>query len=153
MLDISSSYSTAYDNDALFQLQTLLDRAPKLYSLMFKTSIDSVLPLLECISKSIIKLDLQTFDEYFDDSNCPPLFLSTLGKQCQILSIRVYNRMSILQLVKEMPQLHTLNIELPPDTDKTDDDQLIEWLRRQLPSICMITRDLIHLNRIQIWIR
>jgi hypothetical protein len=60
--------------------------------------------------------------------------------------------MSILQLVKEMPQLHTLNIELPPDTDKTNDDQLIEWLRRQLPSTCMITRDLIHSNRIQIWI-
>jgi hypothetical protein len=153
ILDISFSYMEAYDKVALFQLQTLLDQAPKLYSLMFKSSIDLILPLLECTSESIIKLDFQTSDEYFDDSNCSTLFLSTLGKQCQILSIKVHDPMNILQLLKEMPQLHTLNIELPSDKYKTDNDQLIKWLRRQLSSTCMITRDLTYLNRIQLWIR
>jgi hypothetical protein len=157
-LDVSLSYTEAYNKDALFQLQTLLERAPQLHSLTVKSSIDSLLPLLECTNQSIVKLDFQNCNEYFNSSNCATLFLSSLGKQCKILSINVDDRMNILQLVKEIPQLQALNIQHPPDKYKTDfsssnHDQLIRYLQYHLPSTCKITRDSTQLNKIHIWIR
>ena len=62
--------------------------------------------------------------------------------------------MNILQLLKDMPQLRTLNVDFPEDKYRTDgDDQFIKYLKRQLPSSCTITRDFTHSNRIQLWIR
>jgi hypothetical protein len=155
MLDISLSYTEPYNSYALFQLQTLLERAPKLHTLTVQSSIDSLLPLLECTSQSIVKLDLQNCYEYFNHSNCATLFLSSLGKQCQFLEIKVDDRMNILQLVKEIPQLQALNIQYPPDKYKTDvsSSTVISWLQYHLPSTCTITRHSTQLNKIQIWIR
>jgi hypothetical protein len=158
VLDISLFYKKAYNQDASFQLQTLLGRAPKLYALAFHSSIDSLLPLLECMSASVFKLDLNGCTDYFNYTNCDTLCLSSLGKQCEILSIKVEDRMNIIQLVKEMSYLRSLNVECPPDKYKSDfslpcKDQLILWLKYQLPSTCAITRDSSHPDRIQLWIR
>jgi hypothetical protein len=158
VLQVSLCYEKAYNKAALFQLQSFLERAPKLYSLIIKSSIDLLLPLLESISESLVKLDLQHCDGYFNHSNCATLFLSSLGKQCRILSIKIEDRTNILQLIKEMPQLQTLNVEYPSNICQTDErlshnDHLIQWLQHKLPSTCIITRDSISLNKTHIWIR
>jgi hypothetical protein len=158
ILDIFLSYKEAYNKVASSELQTLFDRAPKLYSLTFKSSISSLLPLLECTSESIVKLNFENCDEYFNYSNCATLFLSSLGKQCKILSIKVDDRMNILQLVKEMSELRTLNVQHPPNKYKIDsslsnNDKLIKWLQHELPSTCTATRDSIYPDNIRIWIR
>lgn len=157
-LDISLSHKRIYHGDTSCQLQAILERAPKLTTLTIKSSIASLLPLLESTSKSIIKLDLQSLDQYFNHSDCATLFLSSLGKQCKILSIAVANQMNILQLVKEMPQLQTLNVKHPYnryriDSSSASNNQFIKWLRHQLPSTSTITRDPICPNKIRLWIR
>ena len=152
-LHITCSYPQTYNSHVSGQFQTFLDRAPRLRSLTFQSSINLVLPLLECIGKSITKIELQTSDEYFDWSTCKTLSLSQLAKQCHILSIKLHHRMNILQLVQKMSQIRTLNVDFPSNRYQTNDDQLIKWLQCQLPPTCMVAQDMTHSNRIQLWIR
>lgn len=72
------------------------------------------------------------------------MILSSLGKQCEILSIKVENYLNIIQLVKEMPKLRSLNAEYQSDDFKFDylrstTDGLIRWLQHQLPLTSVIT--------------
>ena len=157
-LDISLLYTKSYNKHASFQLQTLFGLAPKLYALNCKSSIDALLPLLESTSNSIVKLDFRKCVDYFNYSNCATLLLTSLGKQCQILSIKVNDRMNILLLIKEMPQLRSLNVEYLPDKHESDlaspyNNKLIKWLQHRLPTTCAITRDSSRSDTIQIWIR
>jgi hypothetical protein len=149
------------------QLQFLLYRSPHLRSLSFGIWFSSNLqvPPMEMTSISVRQLYLRglTCDSEwrcFDDKDCNHLYRSPLGKQCETLSIKVRNRRNILDLVNNMPNLQALNVQCKDDswTNENDiissiDDELVEWLRKQLPSSCMITRDTYDIHSIRLWIR
>jgi hypothetical protein len=71
--------------------------------------------------------------------------------QCKILLIDVKNRTCILELVHTMNHLQALTIRC--QDDPSIGDELFEWLRQNLPSSTMITRDYYPVCSIRLWIR
>jgi hypothetical protein len=129
--DQLTSLFISYDDDdnidsANFeQIQLLLDRAPRLNSLGFQFSS---LVLMQCLpikftSQSIRRLDLQKIDQFFDDQQCLLLNQSSLGIQCEILSIMVQNRTNIINLINTMINLRVLNVY---SQDDQNNDELIQ---------------------------
>ncbi|CAF1104767.1 unnamed protein product [Rotaria sordida] len=115
---------------------------------------------MEITSISVRRLDLQDYNCDFDEEQCIKLSHSPLGIQCETLLITVKNRTNILKLVNNMSNLQALNVQCLDDnwTDENDltssiDDELVEWLRQQLPSTCTIMRDTFHVHDIRLWIR
>lgn len=149
------------------QLQILFDRASHLYSLSVgRWSLTGLqVPLMENTSQSIRRLNLQNYvrgknSRYFDDEQCRKLIHSPLGKQCEMLLIKVKNRRNIIDLVNYMSNLRALNVRCEDD-DWTNEnqrilspqDELVEWLRDCLPSSCLVTRDTYHSQDVRLWIR
>ncbi|CAF1594051.1 unnamed protein product [Rotaria sp. Silwood1] len=142
-----------YNNDVRSQLQVVLDRAPRLYSLAFRSWSDSQMCLVDNRSLSVRRLDLQGYDEdwlverWFNDEECAKLCCSSLGIQCEVLLIRVEHRTTILDLVNRMTNLRALNIKCRDDPfNETNDrssfteDELVKWLKECLPSTWTIAR-------------
>jgi hypothetical protein len=135
--------------DIQSQLQLVLDRAPRLYALNFTYCVQSNfrLPPMEITSVSVRRLVLRCADDnalwyYFDEEECAQLIRSSLGMQCETLWITVQNRRNILQLVNNMPNLRVLNVTCNDDNSvSSTDDELVEWLRLQLPLAYAIMRD------------
>ncbi|CAF5146539.1 unnamed protein product [Rotaria sp. Silwood1] len=142
--------------DTECQLQTILDRTHRLYTLKFEywpeTFID--MPPFNYSSNSVRRLDLQNIDRPYNHRQCIILSRSSLGKQCEVLSITVKYRKSILYLLRKMTNLRALNFvsqedpwtdrnkdssSLSDEDDRTD-DELIAWLKDCLPSTYTITR-------------
>ncbi|CAF4161231.1 unnamed protein product, partial [Rotaria sordida] len=98
-------------------LQALFDQAPHLYSPSFNLNLSSNSKLLFFNNSniSIRRLNFKetnSFDQsYFcNHDQCIVLSRSSLGKQCEVLSIRVRHRRSILFLINRMIKLRVLNI-------------------------------------------
>ncbi|CAF3867230.1 unnamed protein product [Rotaria sp. Silwood1] len=154
-------------DNVLSQLQTLLDRAPCLYSLSLDAwpSLNQQVPLMENICPSIRRLNFQGYARgknwcYFNDEQCRQLSHSPLGIQCETLLIKVKNRRNILDLVNSMSHLRALNVRCEDDpwitqknTLSQTEDELIEWLQHNLPSSSMIMRDTRQIHAIRLWIR
>ncbi|CAF1065796.1 unnamed protein product [Rotaria sordida] len=130
-------------NNIQSQLRLLLDRTVRLHSLrcFYWPLSNRQLLLMEITSTSVRRLDLQGYICDFDEEQCIQLSHSPLGIQCETLLIRVKNRRNILNLVNNMSNLQALNVQCLDDnwTDENDltssiDDELVEWLRQQLPS-------------------
>jgi hypothetical protein len=148
-------------DDARSQLQALIDRAPRLYSLtIYIWSSSIVQQILSNInSRSIRRLDLQSFfspsdDCYFNSQQCATFIRSPLAIQCEILQIVVENRTNILDIVHAMTNLRALHVQCLDDKRKKNSsgkDKLVEWLRSRLS--CIITRDIVFTENIQLWIR
>jgi len=171
-LDQLTSLSVIVDTNHKFenirtQLQLLLDQTPHLRSLSFHMWLPciSIVPLIKTTSIFVRRLGLQ---EYFYDNEwhsynaeqCLELSGCALGKQCQTLLIKVKNRRNILDLVNNMPNLQALNVRCEDDRwisgnniVSSIDDELLTWLREQLPSTCIITRDTHLTHDIRLWIR
>ncbi len=70
---------------------------------------------------------------------------SALDEQCETLLIKVKNRRIILSLINNTPNFQALNARCEDDSWTNEilrmDDELVEWLRQQLPSTCTIARD------------
>ncbi len=148
-------------------LQLLLDQTPHLRSLSFHMWLpcSSLVPLIKTTSVLVCKLGLQEYfydNEWhcYDAEQCLELSHSPLCKQCRTLLIKVKNRRNILDLVNIMPNLQALNVRCEDDRwakgniiDSSVDDELLTWLREQLPSTCTITRDTYLIHDIRLWIR
>ena len=96
----------------------------------------------------------------FDEDQCLQLIQSSLVIQCQTLSIVVQNRICIIHLFNNLYHLQALNVRCQDDLwtkqnqrENRINDQLVEWLRQQLPSTCIIERDNICVHQISLWIR
>ena len=154
------------------QLQDLLDQATHLCYL--HVSQDASLPLQISLFKytnaSIRRLDLQEYNYRFNEEECIALTQSPLGVQCEILSIQVKNRESIIILVKNMIHLRALYIQYDVDeysnylslTDSSIESHdahisikgdLVQWLKDNLSSTYFISRDPNSVNRIRLWIQ
>ncbi|CAF2973343.1 unnamed protein product [Rotaria socialis] len=131
------------ENDQ-WQLQTLLDRASRLFSLSFSSSILAAMPPYPYTSSSMRRLDLECSDPLrrhhsYDKKQCMELIQSPLGIQCRILVIKVEHHVSILELIYGMENLRTLHVS--DDNDKrSNPNDLVEVLKHYLPSNWTITR-------------
>ncbi|CAF5200365.1 unnamed protein product [Rotaria magnacalcarata] len=141
-------------------LQSIINRAPKLKSLRLlnSPSARSQMTSFQYKSSSIRQLDLQPLGDWYDKQECEILRRSPLGLQCETLCIRVENRACIFDIVYTMTNLRSLNVRSRDDTWKekmtSDDDELLVWLKKCLPSTCTITRDTLSQSRhIRLWIR
>ncbi|UJR19176.1 hypothetical protein I4U23_022306 [Adineta vaga] len=127
------------------------------------------MPPMELTSASVRQLDVRGYTSQntwccFNEEQCYELTRSPLGIQCVTLLIRVQTRQNILDLLNNMPNLQALAVECEDDywTKKDDsveddfiddiDNELLEWLRQQLPSVC-VTRQTLNSILIRIWIR
>jgi hypothetical protein len=130
-----------YKYSGYYQLQTLFDQAPYLYSFRRLDFIDIF------IDQSI----------YFNKEDCFILINSSLGIQCEVLLIRLKNRNIILDLIEKMSNLRLLIFECEDDKELSSHflsskNELIQWLQYHLSSSYSIIRDPKKRFRIQIWI-
>lgn len=165
-LSVSINNHKKVDN-IMCQLQMVLNSAPYLNSLSVGAWSSSGLQvsMLKNATKSIRKLNLQGYAYgknwfYFDDEQCHQLSASSIGFQCETLLIRVKNRRNILDIVNGMHNLRALNVRCEDDlrTYQTNilpstEDEYLEWLRLQLPSSIIITRETHNIHTIRLWIR
>ncbi|CAM4819947.1 unnamed protein product [Rotaria magnacalcarata] len=126
------------------QLQALLDRAPRLFSLSFNYSIASVMPPYRYTGSSIRRLDLLGYEPWrcrhrYDSKQCMELSQSPLGIQCRILAIEVEEPKCIVQLIYSMLNLRTLHVSYEND-ECTNEYDLVKVLQHCLPSTWSITR-------------
>jgi hypothetical protein len=112
-----SSHSETDADIALSQLQTVINRSPRLYLLtiaLWNSSIIKQLPLY-LTSKSIRRLDLQSYhyqirDRCFNNEECLTFVQSSLAKQCEVLQIVVDNQLSIGHLSNGLKNLRALKV-------------------------------------------
>jgi hypothetical protein len=143
------------------QLQTLISLSPHLYSLRFFYSIDLKMSVTRIFSSSIRRLNFITKCSssiaHFNHDECTALAYSQLGHQCEVLLIKIQNRDNVLVLIKTMKNLRSVIFQCkddqwnPKDFSSTQ-DELVQWLRKHLPSTCIITRDQNNISNIRIWI-
>ena len=86
----------------------------------------------------------------FTAEQCSELIQSSLGEQCETLTIRVKDRRIVLQLVNGMKHLQAMKVQCD-DTHRTDN--LLAWLRKYLPAKESISDGENFAHGIHIWIR
>ncbi|CAF0740751.1 unnamed protein product [Rotaria sp. Silwood1] len=167
-LEVSRSKNMS-DVDAQLQLQNILDHAPHLYSLKFNSwregqflnrnssLIEKLTPIV-LKTRSIRQVNLRGYDWWFNDEECVHIRDSSLIKYCEILSIKVQNRMNLLYLINSLPNLRALIVQSRDDNwswsnySSSVDDQYVQWLQQNLSSMCSIKRDSRFVHYIRIWI-
>jgi hypothetical protein len=155
------------DVDAQSQLQALLDHAPHLYSLKFNSwSETKLLHQQPFISKKLTPIVMKTrgirqvnllgYDRWFNDEDCIELSHSSLGNHCEVLYIKVKKRTSILYLINTICKLRAFIVRSEDDNwinySSSSQDQLVQFLQENLPSMCSIKRDSRFVHHIRIWI-
>ena len=147
------------------QLQSLLDRAPHLYSLSIETWRSSTIRMApaDIIHSAVRRLDFYNYHYHYSSEDCATLSRSPLGLQCEVLRVAVENRTCVLDLVHTMPNLCHLIVQCrddnyteqstPTTTTTTTRDELIEWLDEQLASLCTLIRCTRFGGEIHLWIR
>ncbi|CAF5018131.1 unnamed protein product [Rotaria sp. Silwood1] len=144
-------YDSNHDFDYYAELQALLDRAPLLYSLIFRcwSRTSARITPIEYSNSSVRRLDVQNIDQCYNPEQCVALIRSSWALQCQVLCIAVENRLSILDLINAMTQLRLLNVLCQDDPWNTDEhnqssskeDELIGWLQHHVPATFAIVRN------------
>ena len=147
------------------QLQTILDQATNLNTLNIRQDIS--LPLQKSLFKYrnsvVYRLNFQDNEYYFNENQCLELTHSPLGIQCKILFIKVKTLQCIIILIKNMIPLRTLivqyhnqiNIQLAKFSfqNTSNKDEIIQWLKDRLLSICVIVKGRNISNLIHIWMK
>jgi hypothetical protein len=155
-LEIFLSTNNVYD-----QFQVLLNQTHNLYSLKVISDRKLHPGLFHLTNKSIHRLDLtkSSLDgsDYFNDEDCNKLIDSPLGLQCEVLLIRVNNRMNILDLIEKISNLRLLIVGCNDDkrflqNSSSTNDEFIQWLQNHFPSTYLIIRDQGYPSYIQVWI-
>ncbi len=151
---LTSLEVSLHNRTYLSQLQVLLNRVPRLYSL----SVDRLLaPQLTQLNLVHARIRQLIVSEYcFNGPECSLLASSSLGRQCEILSIKLTDRRHIPELINEMPNLRALTCNC--EDNKWDIDEsllsseknIIKWLEDNLPSTCSISQS--SRWQVQVWI-
>jgi hypothetical protein len=146
--------SEIYSKDLQFNLQNLINRSIHLRSLTyFSWSNQNIFPF-EIKNSSIRQLDLRSPNLVYDYLHCIELTRSAIGQQCQVLLINVEQRMNIIYLINHMNNLRALIVECPKTLQTSEkEENLIEWLEKQLPSTCNISNISKTDDNIRLWIR
>ncbi len=145
------------DDNAIcvFQLQNILDRAPRLHSIQFLSwpFFCCEVPPFQNRHASVCQLDVRASDLWYSNKECVELGASPLGIQCKVLFIRVQNQQCVLDLINNMPNLQALFVRFGYDGFCETPESLLAWLRCNLPSTCTITKDKNYDLDIHLWIR
>ncbi|CAF1356910.1 unnamed protein product [Adineta ricciae] len=142
------------------QLQSLFDRATNLYSLrLYSKHFSRQFFLDKITSESIRRLDLRSIYLYANENICQQLCKTSLVNQCEVLLIHVENRSEILFLINHMKNLRALYVHSKVSVDQTNPyypsifiDELIQWLKQQLPTSFAISPDEYFPSCVRIWI-
>jgi hypothetical protein len=150
-IQISSGYS---------QLQRLCERAPHLYSLRVIFWRKFISRLFQLQSKSIRRLELGgmfNWSDAFKRDECVAFCESPIGQQCEVMTMEIEDRKSIVDLVEQMANLRLLNIRCGDDRWNqrkmiSSENELVRWIEHRLPSTCQVMRDVEKPSCIQVWI-
>ena len=104
---------------------------------------------MKLTSKSIRRLVLRSGENNLNKPACIPLCHSSLGIQCEVLSVETNDRQNIPYLVKKMTNLRALSVTCKDESTRCD---LLEWLRQRLPPNCSISRENLAIS-VRLWIR
>ncbi|CAF3262188.1 unnamed protein product [Rotaria socialis] len=168
-LEVSRSKSMS-NVDAQLQLQNILDLAPYICSLRFNSwregqfqNQDSLrtgrLTPIVLKTRLIRQVNLRGYDWWFNDEECVLIRDSSLMKSCEVLFIKVQNRMNLLYLINSLNNLRALIVQSRDDNwtwndySSSTDDSYVQWLQQNLPSKCSVKRDSRFVHCIRIWIR
>jgi hypothetical protein len=136
-LEISICNPRSCDTDIRSQLQAILDRAPRLYSLVIRASLSLLACIFDVTSLSVRRLDFQRSCEFSYESDLHKLVNSPLGIQCEVLEIRFIGQLDTLDFVCH-----------------TNENRLVAWLQHNIfPSLLTTIAGGGYLSVIQIWIR
>lgn len=156
-LDVWSARGAA----TLSHLETLLDRAPHLYSLRVDEGYGSVLAQLQTSNESIRRVHSKyPLTEVQGDSNATPCSMwanSSLGRQCEVYMITIDLQTNVLDLVRQMPNLRALTIqykidELVTEGLSSEKDELVKRLQAQLPLTYLAQRQQQGNRQIRMWL-
>ena len=143
MLDLSGLQSLTVMGDVFRTIvQDLLDQATKLRSLTLCVC------MFDLKNLSVRQLNLIGYG-YLTSEQCHLLSNSELGKQCQVLSVKVKYESDISVLLTELSNLRALKFQYQDDI--LTSDTLLERLRVEWP-VCQIGRDPKNKHYIRIWI-
>lgn len=127
-----------------FQLETLLKRAFHINILRLR-HWSSILSMKQKLNLSLSQLDLMSCDKWYNHDECIRLNQLLSDIKCNLLLIDVKDRKCILEFVHQMNHLQTLIIRCQDDMSNyqsiSNTDELLQWLRQNLPSLWIITRD------------
>ncbi|CAF1056747.1 unnamed protein product [Rotaria sordida] len=158
-LDVAS-HSDVDGDIVLSQLQTIINRAPRLHFLIIghwdSSSVQQI--SLYITSNSIRRLDLQSYhylnrDRYFNIEQCGRFLSTPLARQYEVLQIVVNDQSSINQLINRMPNLQALKVVFEPvywnnHSPRTQD--LITWMTSGYSRI--VTENLVGTVTSRLWI-
>ena len=152
---------TLIESETARQLSTLLDRCPRINWLRIVYVTDLYISFAEITSPSIRHLDFIPADasnvHYFDQFQCRDFTNSSIGRQCEVLTIQVEHRRNVLGLLRAMRQLRSLIVHCKGDQWNDHqgpliEDELVLWLRELLPRGYSISRAYEKISHIRIWI-
>jgi hypothetical protein len=131
-------------DDYPFQLQFLIDKAPRLLELEFYVWSTEEIPPFNITSTSVRRLNLRGRDEFynahcFDRHQCITLSQSPLGIQCQVLHIEVKSPLGIVERVYKMINLRTLRVRYMKDSRSHKPD-VLKWLQSRVPTASVVIR-------------
>lgn len=124
-----------HNNSFQHSVQAILDQAIHLskFTICQHQSTRLQIAIFKYRNPSIRQLDLSNLNYIFNEDNCLELAQSPLGRQCEVLSICVYDCQNILSLVEHMPKLRALNV-------RCKDESSLPWLKERVPSQSIVTQ-------------
>ncbi|CAF0993855.1 unnamed protein product [Adineta steineri] len=125
------------------ELQNILNQTTHLCSLHIKQDPSLRSPQLsffKCTNSSIPILDFIELNYSLDEIECLLFSRSSLANRCETCFINVQNRHCIVILMKNMPNLQTLNVRCEEEVSITENIQIIQWLNDNLSSTYLITK-------------
>ena len=128
-------------------LRSLIDQVPRLDSLRLICG-GSWISMVELKDKSIRRVDLREYKHYFNRKDISTLF----GIQCEILCIKIETRDLLFDLITNVKNLRTLNIQSKDDSFCVgEEDDFILWLKSHMPTTYSISRDSLFHSDVHIW--
>lgn len=144
------------NNSYQSHLQALLDRAPRLQTIIFESCH---LNLLFATNQTVRRLIFRD-QKYYDVQECKNLSKSKLFHQCEVLQISLSTHVTVLDLLRKGLNLRTLVFKCRINQLKKDQvsssswsesNEIVKWLEHNLPSGCWIQRE--KDGQIRVWIR
>ena len=137
-LNVSLSYKTS-----LGHLEALINQTPRCPSLTVNNVSPAQLAQLDRIPAPLHRISIK--DYCSNAVECSVFAASPLGRQCEVLSLDLTDRRTVLNIVNEMAQLRTLRCFcedmkwcLDPKLMK-ERGELVTWLKDRLPATCSIS--------------
>ena len=163
ILDRVTSVVIKLQNDSfrnpLLELENIINHASHLYSLTFLNFPEKYQLPLNVTHSTIRRLDFKQCYRHFTRSECIALSYSLMAIQCEILFINIIDQTDIIEFVNIMINLRMLYVQCLHNIHSTTDqvslieDNHLQWLKQQLPSICTINTNVCDKNSIQLWLQ